>query len=356
MDSFPFLSKVYFNNTLLDYTIAFSIALGGIVLIAAFKRLLIGRIKRLAASTESKIDDLIVAAFERFGIPIARWIMIYWGLSYLTFPSRLERVIDVGISVVVAFFILRLASSSMYFLLHAYISKQENGETKLKQISSLMIVVNIVIWTLGAIFLFDNLGFNVSAILTGVGIGGIAIALAAQNIIGDLFNYFVIFFDKPFEVGDSIVVDDKNGTIEFIGLKTTRLRSITGEQIVLANSDLTKSRVHNFKRLEVRRVAFTISVTYHATQDQLRRIPAIIKEIVLQTNATRFDRVHFSKFGEYGLAFEIVYFVLSSDYLKYMDIQESINLRIIEAFSKNNIQFLIREDRPGVWGNAASSP
>jgi small-conductance mechanosensitive channel len=355
MDAFPVLSNVYFNNTLLDYIIAFSIMLGGIVLIAAFKRLLIGKFKRWAATTESKIDDLVVAAIERFGIPIGRLMMIYWGFSYLTFPARLERVIQVAISVVVGFFILRLASSSMYFLLHAYIRKQENSDAKLKQISSLMIVINIVIWTLGAIFLFDNLGFNVSAILTGVGIGGIAIALAAQNIIGDLFNYFVIFFDKPFEVGDSIVVDDKNGTIEFIGLKTTRLRSITGEQIVLANSDLTKSRVHNFKRLEARRVAFTISVTYHASQDQLKRIPAIVKEIVERTDLTRFDRAHFSRFSEYGLVFEIVYFVLSPDYLKYMDIQESINLRIMEAFEKGKIQFLIREDRPGAWGNAASA-
>jgi small-conductance mechanosensitive channel len=352
MESFPFLSTVYFNNTVQDYLVACVIIATGIGLVASFRKLVIGKFKKWASATESKLDDLAVAGIERFGIPVARVLAIYWGLSYLTFSPRVERIVQVAISVVIAFILLRLSSTGIQYILHTYVSKQENGEAKLKQVSSLMIVINIVIWTLGGIFLFDNLGFNVSAILTGVGIGGIAIALAAQNIIGDLFNYFVIFFDKPFEVGDLITVDDKTGTIEFIGLKTTRLRSITGEQIVLANSDLTKSRVHNFKRLETRRIAFTISVTYHTRQDQLTQIPILIKNIIQHTDQAQFDRAHFARFTEYGLIFEIVYFVLSADYLKYMDMQQSINLNIMDAFAKHGIHFLIREDRPGEWDNS----
>lgn len=203
----------------------------------------------------------------------------------------------------------------------------------------------------GCFFLLDNLGYEVSTILTGVGIGGIAIAFAAQNIIGDLFNYFVIFFDKPFEVGDAINVDDKNGTIEYIGLKTTRLRSLTGEQIVISNSDLTKSRVHNFKRQDTRRVQFNVTVTYHTDTDHLRKIPLLVKEIITATESTQFDRAHFARFTEYGLVFEVVYFVTIADYLKYMDIQQEINLKIMEAFKQEKIDFLIREDRPGAWDN-----
>jgi small-conductance mechanosensitive channel len=208
-----------------------------------------------------------------------------------------------------------------------------------------MIIVNIVVWVLGTIFLFDNLGYNVSTILTGVGIGGIAIALAAQNIIGDLFNYFVIFFDKPFEIGDAINVDDKNGTIEYIGLKTTRLRSLSGEQIVIANSDLTKSRVHNFKRQNNRRIEYSFSVLYRTPVDKLKKIPLIIKAIIEKTPGTRFDRAHLARFSEYGLTYVVVYFVTVPDYLVYMNAQESINLKIIEEFQMEGIGFQIREDR-----------
>jgi small-conductance mechanosensitive channel len=345
------LSETYLNNSVEDYLIAAGIILAGIALVASFKKLMINRLKKWAAATESKLDDLAVVVLDRFGIPIAQVLILYWGLTYLTFPVKAERTVQVTVAVFAAFFILRLSSASVRYLLFSYSRRQENGEARLKQVSSLMIVINIVIWTLGAIVLFDNLGFNVSAILTGVGIGGIAIALAAQNIIGDLFNYFVIFFDKPFEVGDSITVDDKNGTIEFIGLKTTRLRSITGEQIVLANSDLTRSRVHNFKRLETRRIAFNISVTYHADPEQLRQIPSLIKKIIDQNDSAKFDRAHLARFTEYGLSYEIVYFVLSPDYTRYMDIQQSINLGILEVFAQQKIEFLIREDRPGEWDN-----
>jgi small-conductance mechanosensitive channel len=258
----------------------------------------------------------------------------------------------VATAVVIAYFVIRLISALIQNLITSSIKKQENGDVKVKQIGGLMIIINMVIWILGLVFLLDNLGYNVTTILTGVGIGGIAIALAAQNIVGDLFNYFVIFFDKPFEVGDAVNVDDKNGTIEYIGLKTTRLRSLTGEQIIISNSDLTKSRVHNFKRQETRRIAFSLSVRYQTATDKLRKIPAIIKGIIEASQNTRFDRAHFARFTEYGLTFEVVYFVTVPDYLKYMDIQQEINLKIMEAFKNEGITFLIREDRPGEWDNS----
>jgi len=207
-----------------------------------------------------------------------------------------------------------------------------------------MIIINLVVWILGGVFLIQNLGYDVSTILTGVGIGGIAVALAAQNIIGDLFNYFVIFFDKPFEVGDAINVDDKNGTIEYIGVKTTRLRSLTGEQIVISNSDLTKSRVHNYKRQENRRVQFNVTVVYDTATDQLEKIPGIIQSIIESAKDVRFDRAHLARLTDYGVVFEIVYFVTVADYLRYMDIQQHINLKLLQTFEQQDIRFLIRED------------
>ena len=339
------LDRKYFNNSVRDYIIAASVLFVGLLLIAIFKRLILRGIAKLVAKSESTLDDLIFADIKRFIMPIVGTAVIYWSINTLSLSPKAEKFLTVTVSVIISFYIIRLLSSVIQIILTSYVSKQENGKEKIKQVGGIMIIINIVVWILGSIFLFDNLGYDVSTILTGVGIGGIAIALAAQNIIGDLFNYFVIFFDKPFEVGDAINVDDKNGTIEYIGLKTTRLRSLSGEQIVIANSDLTKSRVHNFKRQESRRVEYNFSVLYRTPVQKLKKIPGIIKTIVEATPNTRFDRAHVARLSEYGLTITVVFFVTVPDYLTYMNAMESINLRIIEAFQAEGIGFQIREDK-----------
>lgn len=340
------LAKEYFNNPVSDYLIALGIILLGIVFVRIFKKVILNKLKKLALRSETDLDDLVIKEVDKFILPILSFLFIYWGISYLELSPKAANVVQVVTSLVIAFFAIRLISSTLQIILESRIRKQENGEVKIKQVSGLMIIINIVIWVLGSVFLFDNLGYNVSALLTGVGIGGIAIALAAQNIIGDLFNYFVIFFDKPFEVGDSISVGDKSGTIEYIGLKTTRLRANTGEQIIIANSDLTASRVHNFKRQETRRAQFTITVTYFTSTEKLEQIPDWIKHIITGIADTRFDRAHFSRFTEYGLVFEVVYFVTLADYMRYMNIQQQINLKLMELFKEKDIHFLIRDDKP----------
>ncbi|MCZ7615125.1 MAG: mechanosensitive ion channel family protein [Ignavibacteriaceae bacterium] len=172
----------------------------------------------------------------------------------------------------------------------------------------------------------DNLGFDISAVIAGLGIGGIAIALAAQTILGDLFSYFVIFFDRPFEVGDFITVQDKSGTVEYTGIKTTRLRSLSGEQLVFSNHDLTNSRIHNYKKMERRRVVFTLRVIYQTTAEQIESIPKLVREIIESQQDVAFDRGHFASYGDFSLNFEFVYFVLEADYNKYMNIQQAINI------------------------------
>ncbi|MGC3943396.1 MAG: mechanosensitive ion channel family protein [Chryseolinea sp.] len=339
------LDRKYFDNTVQEYLVAASTFIIGLLLLLIFKRLILRSVARLVAKSESTVDDIVFSEVKRFIMPIAGTAIIYWSLNTLTLSSKVEKLITVTTSVVIAFFIIRLFSSVIRIALTSYVSKQENGSTKIKQVGGVMIIINIIIWILGTIFLFDNLGYDVSTVLTGVGIGGIAIALAAQNIIGDLFNYFVIFFDKPFEVGDAINVDDKNGTIEYIGLKTTRLRSLSGEQIVIANSDLTKSRVHNFKRQENRRIEYNFSILYRTPVEKLKKIPGMIREIIERTPNTRFDRAHVARFSEYGLTVTVVFFITVPEYIVYMNAQESINFQILEAFQKEGINFQIREDK-----------
>ncbi|MDP2942472.1 MAG: mechanosensitive ion channel family protein, partial [Candidatus Omnitrophota bacterium] len=202
-----------------------------------------------------------------------------------------------------------------------------------------LIVVKVLIWG-GAIILFlDNLGFKISAIIAGLGIGGVAVALAAQAILKDLFSYFSIIFDQPFKIGDFIIVGDLMGTIEYIGIKTTRIRSLGGEMLIFSNSDLTDSRLRNYRLMEKRRVVFKLGVVYETSRERLKEIPKIIENSIKNVKDTMFDRAHFFSYGDFSLIFEIVYYVVGADYNKYMDIQQEINFAIKEEFERKGIEF-----------------
>src|SRR6188768_2412267 len=324
------LSRVYFNNTVQEYLIAAAIILGGMLVLALFRKIILRRLEKWADRTESNLDNFIIKAIENFAMPAVTFFIVYVGINYLVLSEKADKIIKIVIAAIITFFILRLISSVALQGLQSYVRRQGHGEEKLKQLGGIMLLLNIIVWSVGFIFFFDNLGYNVSAIITGLGIGGIAIALAAQNILGDLFNYFVIFFDRPFEIGDFIVLDDKKGNVEHIGIKTTRLKSLTGEQLILSNSDLTRSRLHNFKRMQRRRIEFTINASYTTPPNLVREVPVIIKNIITPIRGITLDRTHFLSFGEHGFKFETVYFVENSEYNVYADIQQEINLKILE--------------------------
>lgn len=333
------LTQKYFHNTLQDYLIFSGILLVGTLVLRLFRNVVLSRLRRWAEKTETELDDVIVKGIEKFLLPFLNLGLIYYAFTYLHLTEAAQKILDTAAAVVLTFFVIRVVTTTLEQILHGYVRKQENGEVKVKQLRGITAVINIGVWTLGLVLLFDNLGYNVTAIVTGLGIGGIAIALAAQNILGDLFNYFVIFFDRPVEVGDYIVVNDKKGTIEHIGLKTTRIRSISGEQLIMANSALTGSWIHNYQRMERRRSLFTLGIAYETPVDQIKALPALIRGIVLEHPQTTFDRAHFATFGNFSLNIEIVFFVETADYNLFMDIQQSVNLRIMEEFGKRGIQF-----------------
>jgi small-conductance mechanosensitive channel len=185
----------------------------------------------------------------------------------------------------------------------------------------------------------DNLGFNITTLVASLGIGGIAVALAVQNILGDLFASLSIVLDKPFVIGDVINVNGVIGTVEYVGLKTTRVRSIGGEQIIFSNADLLKSRIHNLKRMETRRVAFTVGVTYDTLEPQLRTIPALLAEIVKAQPQVRFDRAHFIGLGPSSLNFEVVYIVNTADHAVHMDVQQEVYFQLVKVFAEHGIEF-----------------
>ncbi|GAB4287094.1 MAG: hypothetical protein Kow0098_03140 [Ignavibacteriaceae bacterium] len=334
-----FLNQTYFGNSVQNYLIAVGIIVISWIAVIIFKRIILTRMKKWSEKTQTQIDDFLIKGIEKSVVPLLYFGAIYLGVTSLTLSERASRIVEVVSLILLTFFIVRFISSTIMFFISYTVSKQERGDEKVRQLRGMTVLINIVVWAIGFIFLMDNLGFNISAVIAGLGIGGIAIALAAQAILGDLFSYFVIFFDRPFEVGDFIVVGDKVGTVEFTGIKTTRVRALSGEQLVFSNTDLTNSRIHNFKKMERRRVVFKLGVIYQTTADQLEQIPEIVRRIIESKEDVVFDRGHFASYGDFSLNFEFVYYVIGSDYVKYMDVHQSINLEIYREFEKRGIEF-----------------
>ena len=334
-----FLSRTYLGNTFESYLIALGMIIIGLILVKILQKIVLYRLKKWAAKTATTLDDLLIKSVEKSIIPLLYFGVFYSALTSLTLIDKLSKGIHIVSLFIITFFIVRFISSTIMFTIGYFIKKQERGEEKARQLRGMTVLINIFVWVIGLMFLMDNLGFDISAVIAGLGIGGIAIALAAQAILGDLFSYFVIFFDRPFEVGDFITVQDKVGTVEYTGIKTTRLRSLTGEQLVFSNTDLTNARVHNFKKMQERRVVFKLGVIYQTTAVQLEEIPKLVREIIEKHSDVRFDRGHFSSFGDFSLNFEFVYFVIGSEYIKYMDTQQSINMKIYKEFENRKIEF-----------------
>ncbi len=333
------LNEEILGNKVSEIAIVLLILVLSFVAIRIFRYVILNKLKIWSQKTTTTWDDFLVLTIEKSVVPILYISAIYVAVTSLELPGRALDVAYVAFIVVMAFFILRVVSSAFRKFVYSFLEMQENSEAKQKQASGLITIVNSVIWLLGAVFVVDNLGYDATTLITGLGIGGIAIALAAQAILGDLFSYFVIFFDKPFEIGDFIVVDDKNGVIEYIGIKTTRIKTLSGEQLVCSNTDLTNSRLHNFKRMQRRRIVFSLGVTYQTKHKELKEIPQLVRTIIESTKGVQFDRGHFSGYGDFSLNFEFVYYILEPDYTFYMDRQQEIYLEIFEIFENKGIEF-----------------
>uniref|UniRef100_B8HJY7 MscS Mechanosensitive ion channel n=1 Tax=Cyanothece sp. (strain PCC 7425 / ATCC 29141) TaxID=395961 RepID=B8HJY7_CYAP4 len=336
-----FLKLEVLHNSIADYLIAFSIMALGILAIRLFQRLLHKRLKYWARQTASSWDDTVLQLLERALIPFLYLGVVYLGLDNLSLhPPILKQLINglllIASTVIAVRLLVTLCEKGLQF----YYRRRDDGENLEKIAHALIPALRTVAWSLGGIFVLDNLGFNVSAMLAGLGIGGVAIALASQGLLVDLFSYFAILVDRPFELGDVIQMGNLMGTVKHVGIKTTRIQSVSGEEVIIANKDLTSGQVHNYKRMEQRRVVFQLGVAYQTPLEQLKTIPDLIRHIIEPMEHTRFDRAHFSRYGDTGLNFEVVYFVQGNDYRRYMDIQQAINLELKQEFEQQGIQFV----------------
>lgn len=334
------LEQLYFGNSVKEWLIAFGIIVGTMLLLKIIQKSIVHRMGKFAETTKTEIDDLVVEIAGKTRFFFAFVIAVYASSQSLVLSQPASRLLQ---SLLILGTLLQTAiwgNTVISFVLSRAVKRRlDEDAASATTMAALGFVGRFVLWSVLLLLALDNLGINVTGLIAGLGVGGIAIALAIQNILGDLFASLSIVLDKPFVIGDFIIVDDHLGTVEHIGLKATRIRSLSGEQIVVANADLLKSRIRNFKRMYERRVVFSVGVTYQTPYEKLTSIGPMIKQIIEAQPDVRFDRVHFKQYGDWSLNYEIVYIVKSPDYNKYMDIQQAINLEIYRRFKNEDIEF-----------------
>ncbi|MBU2523193.1 MAG: mechanosensitive ion channel family protein [Nanoarchaeota archaeon] len=333
-----FFSSLGLNNTPREYLVALGIFAAIIIALKLFGIYLLNTLDRITRKTKTNIDDMAVSFTKRIGWPFYVYIAFYISAKTLSLPAYLDKGFYYILVLLIGYYIVVGLNKSIDLLA----KKEMDMRQKLKQNKSSMIQViatisKAFVWIIAILMVLSNLGIEITPLIASLGIGGIAIALALQSVLGDLFGAFSIFYDKPFEEGDFIVIGDDFGTVEHIGIKTTRVRTLQGEELVISNSEMTSSRVHNYKKMQKRRIAFKFGVEYGTDTLKLKRINQLIKDIFKKIELADLDRVHFKEFGDFSLIYEVVYYLKTGDYNKYMDTQQDINFAIKTAFEKEKI-------------------
>ena len=332
------LTDTFYGNEIKTWLIALAVAIGTLVALRLVEQVLIVRVERLTQKTHTIIDDVIICALRKTKLLYLLIVSIFVGSIWLSLPSEVRSPLW---KVAVVATIIQAGiwlSTALQIWLENY-SKEETDGADRMTMNALSFLGLIALWATVLLLILDNLGVDVTALVAGLGIGGIAIALAVQNVLSDLFASLSIVLDKPFVPGDFVVVGDMAGSVEHIGIKTTRIRSISGEQLVFSNADLLGSRIRNFGRMRERRVVFSLGVTYQTPADKLERVPGLIQAAIESQERARFDRSHFASYGDSALNFETVYYVESYDYATHMDILQSVNLAIYRSFATEAIEF-----------------
>ena len=331
----------FLGNTAQDYLFSAVVFLCFLVGLPIAKAIILRHLKAVSKRTANDLDDLLHDLLRRIvGQFVYLSTALYCATLFLTLPDNLDRLLQnlivIILTIKAAQFLQGLAAYAIRRWTEQVTRNDPSGGAMLKNMTWL---VRLTIWAAVLLFIFDNLGINVTAFVASLGIGGIAVALAAQSVLGDAFSSFAIFLDKPFQVGDFIIVGDLLGTVEHVGFKTTRILSLGGEQLIFSNSDLTGSRIKNYKRMRERRIQFSVGVIYQTSVENVKAIPPMIERVIKEHQGARFDRAHFKSFGDFALIYDFVFYVLSPDYNVYMDLQQSINFRLIEEFQKAGIEF-----------------
>ena len=347
----------FYHNSLQAWLVAgiVFVVIGTTLLIV--RTLLTRRLAKVAARTSTTADDAVVDLLRRTRYFFILAAAVAGATFFLDLPKRALAVGHVlgTIALILQFAIWGNGLINFWFQNYAE-RKADSDVASRTTIAAFSFVARAIMWAILLLVALNRLGVDITALVTGLGVGGIAVALAVQNVLGDVFAALAIVLDKPFVVGDSISVDTLSGTVEHVGLKTTRIRSVNGEQLIFSNTDLLKSRIRNFKRMQERRVVLTIGVSYDTPLETVARIPAMLREAVEAQQQVRFDRSHFMSYGESALVFETVYFVLTADYMTFANLNQAVNLAVLRRFSAEKIDFAFPTRTIVVRGAAPAGP
>jgi len=332
--------KMVFENLLelKEYLWAIGVFIA-LFLVMLFFRLIVFRLfNKAAKKTKFKFDDMIISFLNGIGWPFYAYISLYIVSKFIEIPSLVSQILDTLLILFIGFYFGRGVAKLIQYIIRKHVKKGDDpgGESMIKVFSFL---IQLAIWLVVFLMALANLGVEVTPLIASLGVGGIAIALALQSILGDLFAAFAMYFDKPFVEGDFIIVGNEMGVVKNIGIKTTRIQALGGQEISISNSELTNSRINNYKRMEKRRIVFGFGVVYQTSSQKLEKAKEIVGNVIKEINGAKLDRVHFKEFGDFSLNFEVVYYVDTNDYNKYMDVQEAINLGIKREFEKHKIEF-----------------
>lgn len=334
-----FLDITVLNNSIGHWAGALATLIVLTFVFNLLKRWLVKRFEAGRMFIRTNVSGVLAAIFQRTKRLVLFLLALFLASLWLELPVEVMTVIESVAFVAVAVQIGLWGHYLVYTGLKEYVGRRVEDPSTSSGVAVMTLFGRFVLWSFVLLVIMENLGVNVTTLIASLGVGGIAIGLATQNILSDLFASLSILLDKPFEVGHFIIVGDQLGTVEKIGLKTTRLRSLSGELLVFGNNDLLSSRIRNYASFWERRVVFSFGVLYDTPSEKLKKIPGMVRQVIESVDQTRFDRAHFKEFGDFSLNFEVVYYVLSPDYVVYMDIQEKINLGIFEAFETEGIGF-----------------
>lgn len=328
------------GNSLGRYLIALLALVSAVLVLQAARSIALSQLNKEKGRFQ-KERQVAAKAVEVIGWPLYLLVGLHLLSAILITGAWLNDVLRWLTIILVTYYFIRILQTLVDYGVDRFAAaRREKGEgTSASAIKLLGRIVKGLLWAIGLIIVLQNLGYNISALAAGLGIGGLAVAFALQNVLADVFASFSIYFDRPFEVGDFIIIGSDMGVVQHIGIKSTRLKTLQGQELVVSNKELTESRVHNYRKMDRRRIVFELGVEYATPQEKLVKIPGIVKEIIDQQELAEADRVHFKEFGPYSLNFEVVYYVNDQDYNRYMDTQQAINFELKRRFDQEKIAF-----------------
>ncbi len=334
----PFFHAKFLDNLISDWITAFVIFFISLVILKFCKKLLIARLKKISQKTETKLDNIIVSYIGNINWNFFILISVYISTTFLKLNSFIENFIYYTFLVFITYYAIKILQELLEFGTEIIIQKKIKGDDdNIAIVRIISKIAKISLWVGAVLLILTNLGYNINSLVAGLGIGGIAVALALQNILSDIFSSFSIFFDKPFRVGDFIVVGEYKGTVKKIGMKTTRIQSLQGEELIISNNELTKAKLQNYGVMEKRRISFNINIDQETPVYKLKKIPNFLKKIISSQKNVEIDRVYFTEISEDHFVYSIVYYVNSKEYEVYLKAQQNINLEIMDKFTKEKI-------------------